>query len=1352
MYKCIKYILAIVVLLSLSLRLQAESKRFGAIVANSRIPYTDVNNVIEDSYGFLWISTWSGVLKFDGNSYTKYWRIRNNDNSLSSNVCFKSFEDSRGRLWVCTGEGLCLYDRVHNNFERVRFKTQNSRGAYAMTEDKDGYLWVVGSEALIRFSPERKDTAYFKGNWGMDLVDLDDEIWVCSVDIGVNIFSKKDGSFMPLKTKGAEKVSSRVKTILKASDGTVFLGSVDKGFYHLTKEREVLGHYPANGATYGICSNSILSFFEDSKHNVWIGSVNGNLALFNLKKRRYEPLTYQLPENVDPNNVTVSSILQDSHDNFWLSTHRFWMLNSNSVMDAFYYYQKGSADEGSESLSNNVVSSLALLQNSGKVIIGTDGGGLTFFSNEKGFLGHDFNIGNVVLDIEVESDSVVWYSTWGDGLVKYNLKTNKLQRFRNDPEDVFTIPSNFINGIHVEDSIVWVATDGCGLARLDRRTGKFKSWNNSDEFPFNATTPHFVTHVLRDSKQRLWISSSAGLACYTNHGEYKLYTYSNKEGSISQNEIVMCYEDKKGRIWVVSETGGLDLFDEQRRCFVSYSEKMGIPNDLRSIAEDMNGNLWIGAIDAVYLFNPDEDVLKQYDLSFDLKGSTLSKRAVLTDGNNNLFFGTSNGFFRVNPKDIKPIKSNPYVYLKGFYLWDKKQEVGTSDILKEDIAFAKSVVLNYEQNFFSLEFTSVNLDVHESLKYFYKLEGFHPNWLPADHSQRVSFSNLNPGTYKFHVRACTQEGICNETEHPLTIVILPPWWGTWWFKVLVVLALALAVFAFVKVRLRILNKQKEELERQVKSRTEELSQKTLEIQMQKESLEKKNRNLDEALSIKNKIMSVIAHDLKNPLTVVVGMLSFLQEDKSVSASETLSSQMNTITKAAKKLQDQMENLLQWSRLQNKNIFYSPENVFLDTVVKDCASLLHESATEKGITVNCASHTQRAAFVDGRMIATVVRNLLNNAIKYTPKRGRIDIDVTESDNFIEIEVKDNGVGISKEQMSKLFDHKYNISTNGTENEKGSGLGLNICHDFVLTNKGEIEVVSPEEGGTRVVVRLPKGEAVKREKTSVVMMEQPAQTDNMELASKKTLLLVDDNPDVQSLLALLFQNYFEIEMASDGEEGLEKALQILPDLVISDVVMPKMDGKQMCTAIKSNPISQHIPVIMLTSEDSDDSQVEGLSLGADDYLTKPFNNEVLVAKVNTILQNKERQRSFLRSQILDMPADKMPESRDDAFLRKVIEVLQNNISEPELSVEFLAEKTALSRVQLFRKFKAITGCSPSEYIKMFRLQYAATMLASGKYSVADVAYQVGYSDPKYFSSCFAEKYGMSPSQYAKSKRQE
>jgi DNA-binding response OmpR family regulator/anti-sigma regulatory factor (Ser/Thr protein kinase) len=446
----------------------------------------------------------------------------------------------------------------------------------------------------------------------------------------------------------------------------------------------------------------------------------------------------------------------------------------------------------------------------------------------------------------------------------------------------------------------------------------------------------------------------------------------------------------------------------------------------------------------------------------------------------------------------------------------------------------------------------------------------------------------------------------------------------------------------------------------------------------------------------------------------------------------------------------MENLLDWARLQNKNILYSPTDFSLNALTKEILVLLQDLVLGKNISLIYNNDCRHCTYADNRMVATILRNLIINAIKYSYEGGEIRISIHENDDKIEWVISDKGVGMSAEQIIQLGQNNYSPSSYGTKNEKGSGLGFKICTLFTQMNKGNLSVMSTEGEGTTITLQLPKGAAETSIPNDAADLDL-ASTDreNYDADNAPLILIADDNIDILNYLTELLQPIYKIKSANNGEEALEIAQREVPDLILSDVVMPKLTGKELCHKLKSEVLTQHIPIILLTSEDSVEQQVDGLNSGADGYITKPFSNDILKAKIASLLKNIELQRMHIRATILKnediKPEMNLPQKTEDLFIGQIKEIIKNNIASADLTVEFLATETALSRVQLFRKMKAITGCSPSEYIKAIRLEYAADLLKYGDQNIAETAYMTGFSDPKYFSNCFSEKFGMTPSQW-------
>lgn len=1336
MHKHILLFTILTILLPFSIDTYGEAKRFSALKAQANTPCSNVNDIYADSYGIMWLATENGLIEYNGYSYTKCEQ----DSSAQThyNNFRKLFEDSQQKLWVCTDKGLAIYDRPTRRFKHIDLNVCDSY-INGIAEDKRGHIWALTPYGLMELDIQGNFLEKHELPTDGNCMALDGEtLWIGSWQDGLyryNINSKKAEKIsLPFE----KKHDPRIQNILPASNGSLFLCTRNEGLIiYDTKIQGSIQTYNSENAPELFLSNFVTKAFEDSQKNVWVGFVNGKLLKYDLKSKTFSTDRIIFPSTVD--KITINSITEDSRKNIWVGTHHYWLFFSGNTSNSFDYFKH--SNEKPNTISNNAVTSF--IENNGEILVGTDGGGI---NKQKPHVNHFISakqFGNIILDIKEGNGGDIWIASWGNsniGVTQYNRNTGKTKIYSRG-EGTNTLPTNNIHNLLIEGDSVWMATDGSGICLINAKTGEITSKFTVSQGICSEDNPQWASHIMRDKQNRMWVCTSDGVVCH--NGEKKLVHTKNKEnGTLAQNESHMTYCDSKNRIWLVTTTGGLNLYDEATDSFSCVSPQYHIANTLNGIIEDNSGNLWITATNEIILFNPEENMVRHFDMSGDLDGYSFATNAIYKAKDGEIYVGSNNGFFAFKPEEIiSKGQYEPSVYLKDLYVNGKKVTTGENSLLKQTLNFTDTIRLNHNQNHFSIDYFGIDYGETDNLTYYYMMEGLSNNWIYVNKETRASFTNFEAGTYTFLVKVCEMNGDICSTSKPLTIIISPAWWQTWWFRLLGLL-LIIGLFNLVLVlREKRLKQRQEVLEKLVAQRTDELRTKN-------EQIEQQNKQLDETLNLKDRIMSIIAHDLRNPITAIVGNLSLLTNPNRSFNEEEQGKKVQQTFKSAKKLQDQMENLLEWARIQNNSILFSPSDYYLDALTKESVTLLQNLLDEKEIDVTLENKTKCSAHIDQRMVSSIIRNLLNNAIKFTAKGGKIAIEIHEEENQIVWSISDNGVGMDEAQIKKLTEENHLDSTFGTNNEKGSGLGLMICHDFIVKNNGDWKIQSKQGEGTTFTLHFPKGTLFQKEDV-VETSETITYHETIEGSTKSSykLLIVDDNDEIRSYLKELFSDTYEVLTANNGKLALQIAKAEIPDIIISDVVMPEMDGKTFCHNIKSEALTQHIPLILLTTEASVDNQIDGINYGADDYVTKPFNEQILRAKVATLLKNKELQRNHFRKNILAMPKMELPESQDDAFLRKINETIREYIGESDLSVEFLAEKTALSRVQLFRKFKAITGCTPSEYIKAVRLQHAADILQSGKQSIADVAYMVGFSDPKYFSNCFSEKFGMTPSQYTK-----
>jgi signal transduction histidine kinase/DNA-binding NarL/FixJ family response regulator len=717
--------------------------------------------------------------------------------------------------------------------------------------------------------------------------------------------------------------------------------------------------------------------------------------------------------------------------------------------------------------------------------------------------------------------------------------------------------------------------------------------------------------------------------------------------------------------------------------------------------------------------------------------------------------------------------------------------------LSSVLSFTDELTLKPEQSFFSIEVSSVNLYSPTKTRYRYQLEGLHNEWIDLENERKISFTNLDPGSYKLKVKYTGIDGEWRDTNKILSIRILPPWWKTVWFKLLLALAITGGVVAVFYIRIASIKSRTELLKAEVEKQTHELSEANFylterneEIALQKERLEESNteirrqsekildqqrfiteqnhelehtvEELQKLNKTKDHFFSILAHDLKNPISALTGISDFMKNNFMKLDKKQAQEYLTSIHKSSNAIYDLLINLLNWSRTQSKNIEYTPSNINLAELLQKNITLLESQFTNKHITLTHDIDEKHFAYVDYNMIDTVLRNVISNAIKFTEYNGAIVIASQEEEDVITVRVSDNGVGMTQDQIKKLFSiDKNNISV-GTAGEKGTGLGLVISHEFIQVNHGIIRVESQPAKGTDFYISLPKSIGVNKPVRHVnnhrnILIERKLAPDFWETfpvdkllkIKGKKILIIDDNAELRSYLRLLLSGTFEIFEAQHGEEGLRIALEVQPTAIVTDLIMPVMNGLEFCKAIKSNTSTSHIPVILLTSQWEERSQLSGYEAGADVYLTKPVKKELFIQVIINFIQSQEKLRSRIQESILSnttfQPEEGTLNKLDEEFLQKLVAFIEANLSDPNIDARSICEELGISRTVLYAKLKSLTGQSVHEFIKSIRLKKSITYLLEGKLNISQVALEVGFNSHSYFDKCFVKQYGIGPKEY-------
>lgn len=1037
---------------------------------NNGLSNNYVERIFQDSYGYMWIGTWDGINRFDGYNFNQYNPIRNKKNSIIGNWVFCIFEDKDKNLWVGTNGGLSRYNRSYDNFENI---TAFNFTVSDIKQDKKGLLWISSPNGLFQYD-SNKDTVVahlhqtyttkeFPSNEINEIqIDIYNNIWIASGNSGLIHYNIKTGKSRVYKVSinsGQSIVSNKLHTLTFDKDGKLWIGSYDNGVSVMdTATKQFTSKVFDKNKINSIGGNCVSQIVCDTKNTIWICCQNGFLNRYNRSTDDFYRFEYNPYINTSLQSESISCILPDNLGNLWIGSHGNGFFFYNKLKNNFHSYQYYPSRE--KSLTHNKVSSFVEMDDK-KIIIGTDGRGLNIF-DPKNETFENVPANSVlrsmsIMEIKRGEGQIIWISTWNGGIAKFNYKTGEITNYVNDPNDENSLIFNNIKGIYPDRNYLWIATHGEGVARYDINKDKFSSYKNNDN-PFGFREPVWANSIFIDSKKRIWISSYSKLHMFDGN---KLRAYSsdpNNNNAIMSNSVLSVFEDSNKKIWILT-TYGIDVYNEKEDNFEHYSLLYNLPKNPKAIIEDNNKNIWISSSSGLVCFNPVSKEMKQYSINDGLLSNDYIFKAACKLKDGSLIFGGTSGITMFYPDSIESSTNKPKIFFTNLYIDHKLQSYEDSlSPLKKSLQCTDTLILDYSNSSLGINFTGIDFSNPENLIYSYMLKGFNNDWINLGKEKDVSFTGLPAGNYTLRIKVTSKdnESIVNETQ--LTIIILPPWWSTWWFAIIVISFIVLSIILTFKIRMRRIKKQNKLLELLVKKRTTDL--------------EKANSDLSQLNVMKDKLFSIIAHDLKNPIGVILGYSELLTLHFENYTKQKIFDFSQRIYNSTSTIYNQLDELFNWAIVQSKSMNHNPKETDLTIIINNTIKLVNEMAQRKNIHINISQNTKQSAFVDHDMIATVVRNLVTNAIKFTPTGGKIEIELHEIDNKIALSIADSGIGIPQEKLNTLFSSQHISSTPGTEQEQGSGLGLNICKEFVEKNGGTLRVSSVEGEGSCFTCCFPR----------------------------------------------------------------------------------------------------------------------------------------------------------------------------------------------------------------------------------------------------------------------------------------
>lgn len=1314
--------------------------------SNSGLPSNRTTCAIKDKNGFLWVGTENGLCRFDGYTFKTFINVPGDSTSITNNYINVITEDKTGRIWVGTLDGLNLLNPLTEKFKRFNHQEQNSKSLsnnkiWSLLADKDNNIWIGTDDGFNRFiektesfevyQPNPSDVNAIKGKSVNAIIeDHHNNLWLGNWSGGLNMFNKHSKKFLsfPQVQKGNDRNPNDVWTISLDEDDKIWVGTYWKGLFKFDIKTAKFTSFPSpnndNHAIFRILNlGSHLMILGGNEGFFWFNSLNN---------------TWQQINNLT--SFQQAGLFQDKNGIIWVcSMEGLTKLDKQQYKFAFYPFANIKRPIKSILVKDH---SVWVGTNNGLTVIQLNNHVSTTFlhSNNPQSIGS-----NDINKLYLDTKGKLWVLT-ELGFDKYDDLTGKFTHYSHHSslgalfnEDVFR------DILEVNPGEYWLATDA-GLKIFHSQTNSFTHYYNQKNDPFSLSNNHLYC-LLKDVDNKIWIGTEGGGLNRFDQSTHRFNNYLvnyKRNGGISSNTIHDIFLDSHKNVWICTQDG-LNKYVRSTNTFLTYSKNNGFASNVfKQMTEDNNGNLWIVTETGVSSFNPQTMQVKNFD-----EGDGVFANSVLCKENDNkIFLAGNKGLVSFDPLAINYNNVVPPVYFSDLQVFNKSIVPGSNSALKEPIQNAKEIVLNYNQSVFSIEFVALNYTHTEKNNYAYKLDGFDKKWNYVGEQRKATYTNLNPGKYIFQVKASNNDGVWNDKGRSIIVIITPPWYLSWWAYLIYASLFGAAVYGYI-----FYNNRQAKLKYEIKLAH-------IETEKEKELHEKK-------LSF----FTNISHEFRTPLTMIINPL---KEILYTGGNDVDQQNLNTINRNARRLLSLVDQLLLFRKADADADELKLSKINIADLSKEVFLCFSHQASSKKLRFEYACDEENIEIIaDREKIEIVLFNLLSNAIKFTEPGGEVEMRIDQSADRVHIQVRDSGCGISKTAGEKLYHKYYQEYQHNTLSKGGLGIGLFLVKNYTEQHGGKISYESEAGKGTVFSLELLKGRGHLKS-TAIIedtpqrsvffneLMEEEAGNEssinanatkptNAEITSdQKSMLIVEDNKEISDYIKQVFIAEYIVYEADNGETGLKMVTELMPDIIISDVMMPGMSGIELCTRIKEDPELNHIPVILLTAITSPEIKLKGIEGGADDYISKPFEKEMLIARVKAILKTRNNlQRYFFNEITLKSNNLKISQEYKD-FLQKCIDIVELHLADQEFNIKTLANEIGMSHSNLYRKIKSISGQSANSFIRFIRLRKAAEIFLTTDSTVAETAYKVGLNDLKYFREQFSKLFGLNPSDYIKKYR--
>lgn len=1300
-----------------------------------------INQIFQDSKGYIWIATEDGLDRYDGAKFSIYKQEREDSTSILNNYVKSIFQDSEGVLYFGFFNGLQYFDHATEEFHEIPLLTEDSSAYPAhvttMLERENGEILIGTSgqgilklrqehgKPVARKFPEMVPTSFLEKIFE----DRNENLWAISQDKGLFKITREGKITEYFNENDYE---TQISSITQDQNGNLYVGSLSAGLFKYNREKD----------NFKFIEDSknlpVKTLFVNKENEIFVGTDGMGLKIYDPVREKMSVNDFSIA-NFDFKKTKIHSIMQDNADNLWLGIYQKGVLLIPDKANNFNYI-------GYQSVKNNIIGSnsvVSIFKDRQNILwVGTDGDGLYGVTEDKKqrfHLGQNGIQGSAsIMSIFQDSENELWIGTYLNGLAKVNRETQDLEYIEPFKDDKNNTVERVYNITEDSKKNLWIGTLGYGLYSYNLETKESTNRNIIENgAPYDQLYNKWINCLLLSNTNELYIGTYDGLA--TLDLEKNSYLNQKGENHILTNKIVYSlYEDEENNLWIGTSEG---LFYKPHNDTITqnYTIEHGLPsNVISAIEEDVNNNLWISTNNGISKFELQTKEFKNYYFRDGLQGNEFNKNASYAEANGRLYFGSTNGITFFDPSEITSKGSDVDLRITGFYLQDepvkKGMKSGSYSIIEKAITDADTIELAHNDNDFSIEFSSFAFKNQQWITYSYSLNS--ENWIKLRPGMNtVTFNNLEPGTYNFKVRAKDYGEYSNEQE--LSIIIHPPWYFSSWAKLGYLLLLIVISYVIVQ---EILQRRKTKNELQEHLRAEQINEAKLQF------------------------LTNISHDIKTPISLIINPLKKLIKSDTEEDRQKLYKIMERNSERILHLLNQLINARKFDQGKIELKFQKTEIIGF---VKSITSLFDDQIESHGVKFEINNpDSEITAYIDPNHFDKIIQNLISNAIKFTPQNGTIEVNIgtNKNKNQFYIIVKDNGVGIKESELNNVFNRFYQVSNKESRQFEGTGIGLHLTKSIAELHQGTVKVENNKnQDGCKFIISAPLGK--NHLKDSVIAEETSATSypnketraihiipnrEEVKITSEKnkpTVLIVDDDSEIRNYIAIELQNHYNIIKKENGKLALPEVIKNAPDLIISDVVMPEMDGITLTRKIKKNIHTNHIPVILLTGKTDKETNLEGLEIGADAYINKPFNIDILKKTVKNLIKNRNvLKNTYSGNQLHEEKIKHLDlKSGDETLVEKFMEVVNNNISNPNLNVEMVASELGISRVHLYRKLKQLTNQSAGELITNIRLKEAANLLISKNINIAEVAYAVGFSSTSKFSTRFKDLYGMPPTNY-------